>query len=104
LTPPPLAPAANAGAASTDRRDNRGLERHRRRPYAGAVGCALPNGAFEACITTRTFVLADGMARLQARPGIVADSDSAAEHEECQRKLAVLEAAIDRAEQHGGAA
>ena len=35
---------------------------------------------------------------LQAGAGIVADSDPAAEHEECLRKLAALEAAIDLAE------
>ena len=35
---------------------------------------------------------------LQAGAGIVADSDPAAEHEECLSKLAALEAAIDLAE------
>ena len=44
---------------------------------------------------------ADGVAYLQAGAGIVADSDPAAEHEECLRKLAALEAAIDLAEQIG---
>ena len=39
-----------------------------------------------------------GVALLQAGAGIVADSDPAAEHEECLRKLAALEAAIDLAE------
>ena len=43
--------------------------------------------------------MADGVAYLQAGAGIVADSDPAAEHEECLRKLAALEAAIDLAEQ-----
>ena len=43
-------------------------------------------------------MLADGVAHLQAGAGIVADSDPAGEHEECLRKLAALEAAIDRAE------
>ena len=37
-------------------------------------------------------------AYLQAGAGIVADSDPAAEHEECLHKLAALEAAIDLAE------
>ena len=40
----------------------------------------------------------DSGARLQAGAGIVADSDPAAEHEECLTKLAALEAAIDLAE------
>ena len=40
----------------------------------------------------------DGVAHLQAGAGIVADSEPAAEHEECLRKLAAVEAAIDLAE------
>jgi anthranilate synthase component 1 len=74
------------------------LEAYRRGPYAGAVGYALPNGDLDTCIAIRTIVLADGLARLQAGAGIVADSDPAAEHEECLSKLAALEAAIDLAE------
>ncbi|MDQ3858046.1 MAG: anthranilate synthase component I family protein [Actinomycetota bacterium] len=75
------------------------LEGYRRGPYAGAVGYALPGGALDTCIAIRTIVLADGVARLQAGAGIVADSDPAAEHEECLRKLAALEAAIEVAEE-----
>jgi anthranilate synthase component 1 len=74
------------------------LEGFRRGPYAGAVGYALPDGTFDTCIAIRTVVLADGVARLQAGAGIVADSDPAAEHEECLRKLAALEAALEEAE------
>ena len=74
------------------------LEGYRRGPYAGAVGYALPDGSLDTCIAIRTIVLADGLARLQAGAGIVADSDPTAEHEECLRKLAALEAAIDLAE------
>jgi len=77
------------------------LEGHRRGPYAGAVGYALPDGSMDTCITIRTVILADGLARLQAGAGIVADSDPAAEHEECLRKLAALEAALADAEQNG---
>jgi anthranilate synthase component I len=75
------------------------LEGFRRGPYAGAVLYALPGGRMDACIALRTIVLADGVAHLQAGAGIVYDSDPAAEHEECLRKLAALEAAIDLAEQ-----
>ena len=75
------------------------LEHYRRGPYAGAVGYALPDGTLDTCIAIRTVVLADGLARLQAGAGIVADSDAAAEHEECLNKLAALEAAIDLAEE-----
>jgi anthranilate synthase component 1 len=73
------------------------LEGYRRGPYAGAVGYALPDGAFDTCIAIRTVVLADGLARLQAGAGIVADSDPAAEHDECLRKLAALEQALEEA-------
>jgi anthranilate synthase component 1 len=74
------------------------LEGYRRGPYAGAVGYAMPDGTLDTCIAIRTIVLHDGVARLQAGAGIVADSDPRAEHEECLRKLAALEAAIDLAE------
>ena len=74
------------------------LEGYRRGPYAGAVLYALPGGPLDACIAIRTVVLHDGRALLQAGAGIVADSDPAAEHEECLRKLAALETAIELAE------
>jgi anthranilate synthase component 1 len=75
------------------------LEARRRGPYAGAVGYALPDeSVLDTCIAIRTIVLRDGVAHLQAGAGIVADSDPAAEHEECLRKLAGVEAAIDLAE------
>jgi len=74
------------------------LEGYRRGPYAGAVLYALPDGTLDACITIRTVVLRDGKALLQAGAGIVADSDPAAEHEECLHKLAALETAIELAE------
>jgi len=78
------------------------LEGHRRGPYAGAVGYALPDGSMDTCIAIRTVILADSLARLQAGAGIVADSDPTAEHEECLRKLAALEAALADAEHNGG--
>jgi len=74
------------------------LEAHRRGPYAGAVLYALPGGPLDACIAIRTVVLHDGYALLQAGAGIVASSGASAEHEECLRKLAALEAALDLAE------
>jgi anthranilate synthase component I len=74
------------------------LEGYRRGIYAGAVGYALPGGVLDTCIAIRTLVLRDGMAYLQAGGGVVADSDPTTEHEECLRKLAAIEAAIDLAE------
>jgi anthranilate synthase component 1 len=79
------------------------LEGHRRGPYAGAVGYALPDGTLDTCIAIRTVVVQDGVAYLQAGAGIVADSDPAAEHRECLSKLAAIEAAIDLAEREGAA-
>jgi anthranilate synthase component I len=76
------------------------LEGHRRGVYAGAVGYALPERReMDTCIAIRTLVLRDGVAYLQAGGGIVADSDPAAEHEECLNKLRALEAAIELAEE-----
>ena len=74
------------------------LEGFRRGPYGGAVLYSLPDGTMDACIALRTTVMRDGVAHLQAGAGVVADSDPAAEHEECLRKLAAMEAAIDLAE------
>jgi anthranilate synthase component I len=74
------------------------LEGYRRGPYAGAVGYSLPDGTLDTCIAIRTIVLHDGVALLQAGAGIVADSEPAAEHAECLRKLAALELAIELAE------
>src|SRR6476659_6514133 len=74
------------------------LEGYRRGPYAGAVGYILPGGSMDTCIALRTIVVSDGIARLQAGAGVVADSDPAAEHRECLAKLAALESAIELAE------
>jgi anthranilate synthase component 1 len=75
------------------------LEQYRRGIYAGAVGYWLPEThELDTCIAIRTLWLRDGVAHLQAGGGIVADSDPAAEHEECLAKLRALEAAIDLAE------
>jgi anthranilate synthase component 1 len=75
------------------------LEAHRRGVYAGAVGYVFPREReLDTCIAIRTLVLRDGVAYLQAGGGIVADSDPAAEHEECLNKLRALETAIELAE------
>jgi anthranilate synthase component 1 len=75
------------------------LEQYRRGPYAGAVGYAIPGETLDTCITIRTMALADEVAYLQAGAGIVADSDPTEEHEECLRKFAAIEQAIELAEQ-----
>jgi anthranilate synthase component 1 len=75
------------------------LEDYRRGPYAGAVGYVLPDGTMDTCIALRTMVVADGVVRIQAGAGVVADSEPEAEHRECLAKLAALEAAIALAEE-----
>jgi anthranilate synthase component 1 len=52
----------------------------------------------DTCIAIRTVVMRDGVAYLQAGAGVVADSDPAAEYEECMNKVAALGVAIDQAE------
>lgn len=74
------------------------LEGYRRGAYAGVVGYHLPGEAFDTCIAIRTVVLKDGVAYMQAGGGLVADSDPAAEHQECLNKLAAIERAIEFAE------
>jgi anthranilate synthase component 1 len=74
------------------------LEQYRRGPYAGAVGYSLPGGMLDTCIAIRTMVLSEGVAHLQAGAGIVADSVPALEHDECLKKLAAIERAIELAE------
>jgi anthranilate synthase component 1 len=75
------------------------LEQRARGIYAGAVGYVFPQErAMDTCIAIRTLVLREGIAYLQAGGGIVADSDPAAEHQECLNKLAALEQAIELAE------
>ena len=68
------------------------------RPLDSTESTTARFGTLDTCIAIRTIVLSDGVARLQAGAGIVADSEPAAEHEECLAKLAALEAAIDLAE------
>ena len=74
------------------------LEGRRRGAYAGAVGYLGFGGDMDTCIAIRTIVMRDGTAYLQAGAGIVADSDPAAEHDECTNKMAALQTAIDQAE------
>ena len=74
------------------------LEGYRRGFYAGLVGYHIPGVGLDTCIALRTMLLADGVAYLQAGGGLVADSDPAAEYQECLNKLAAVERAIEAAE------
>ena len=53
----------------------------------------------DTAIAIRTALLRDGMAHVQAGAGIVADSDPAAEDEECQSKAAAVLRALTIAEE-----
>ena len=74
------------------------LEPTRRDLYAGAVGYIDFAGNLDFCIAIRTISLRDGVARVQAGAGIVADSNPAAEYDETRDKARALLQAIEMAE------
>jgi anthranilate synthase component 1 len=74
------------------------LEPTRRDLYAGAVGYIDFAGNLDFCIAIRTISLRDGVARVQAGAGIVADSNPAAEYDETCDKARALLQAIEMAE------
>ena len=71
------------------------LETDRRGPYAGAVGYLGFDGRMDTCIGIRTAVISDGVCRIQAGAGIVADSDPVAEELETRAKARALLRAIE---------
>jgi anthranilate synthase component 1 len=73
------------------------LEPVRRGPYAGVVGYFDFSGNIDTAIAIRTMLVRDGVASVQAGAGIVADSDPALEHLECQNKARALLTAIPAA-------
>jgi anthranilate synthase component 1 len=73
------------------------LEPTARGPYAGAVGYLDFSGNVDTAIALRTLVLANGKAWVQAGAGIVADSEPAAEYDECMNKAAAALAAVEGA-------
>jgi anthranilate synthase component 1 len=70
------------------------LEPVARGPYAGAVGYIDFSGNVDTAICLRTIITAGDRAWVQAGAGIVADSDPAAEYEECMNKAAAALTAI----------
>jgi anthranilate synthase component 1 len=74
------------------------LEPTRRDLYAGAVGYLDFAGNLDFCIAIRTITIRDGIARVQAGAGIVADSNPAAEYDETCDKARALLQAIEMAE------
>lgn len=75
------------------------MERHRRGPYAGAVGYIDFKGNMDTCIALRTLVMQGQTAYVQAGAGIVADSVPESEYHETLNKAKGLLKAIEVAEQ-----
>src|SRR5262245_5231928 len=71
------------------------LERHRRGPYAGAVGYIDYAGNMDTCIALRTLVVQGERAYIQAGAGIVADSVPESEYQETLNKARGLLKAIE---------
>ena len=71
------------------------LERHRRGPYAGAVGYIDYAGNMDTCIALRTFVIKDDKLYVQAGAGIVADSQPEMEYQETLNKARGLLKAVE---------
>jgi anthranilate synthase component 1 len=66
--------------------------------YAGAVGYLDFAGNLDFCIAIRTITIRDGLARIQAGAGVVADSLPAAEFEETRDKARALLQALQMAQ------
>jgi anthranilate synthase component I len=64
------------------------LEPAKRGVYGGVVGYFDFAGSADVAIAIRTALIKDGVARVQAGAGLVADSDPATEHQEAQNKAA----------------
>jgi anthranilate synthase component 1 len=70
------------------------LELDRRGIYGGAVGYLDFSGNLDTCIALRTLVLRDGVGRVQAGAGIVADSVPERELAETEAKAEALMSAM----------
>jgi anthranilate synthase component 1 len=80
------------------------LEKEKRSLYAGAVGYFSAAGEMDTCIALRTALVKDGKMYVQAGAGIVADSDPAAEQQECVNKAKALFRAAEEARRFASAA
>lgn len=76
----------------------RGLERDKRGHYGGAVGWIAADGRTDTAVLIRAALVRDGVARVRAGAGVVADSDPGAEAEETRAKAASVLAAVAAAE------
>jgi anthranilate synthase component 1 len=73
------------------------LETERRGIYGGAVGYVDAGGDLDSAIAIRTMVVEDGVARVQAAAGIVADSVPEREAREIEIKSGALFRAVEAA-------
>jgi anthranilate synthase component 1 len=73
------------------------MEKEKRGIYAGCVGYFSAAGEMDTCIVLRTAIVKDGTMYVQAGAGIVADSDPAAEQQECINKAKALFRAAEEA-------
>jgi len=80
------------------------LEKEKRGLYAGCVGYFSAGGEMDSCIVLRTALVKDGKMYVQAGAGIVADSDPAAEQQECINKAKALVRAAEEARRFASAA
>jgi anthranilate synthase component I len=80
------------------------LEKEKRGIYAGCVGYFSAGGEMDTCIVLRTALVKDGVMYVQAGAGIVADSDSAFEQQECVNKAKALFRAAEEARRFASAA
>ena len=80
------------------------LERDKRGIYAGAIGYFGADGEMDTCIVLRTALVKDGVMYVQAGAGIVADSNPAAEQQECINKAKALFRAAEEARRFASAA
>ena len=71
-----------------------GLEKIKRRFYAGAIGYIQTNGDLDFCIAIRCALKQNNIWSLQAGGGIVYDSESEREFEETNEKLGALMAVV----------
>jgi anthranilate synthase component 1 len=79
------------------------LEKEKRGLYAGCVGYFSAAGDMDSCIVLRTALVKDGKMYVQAGAGIVADSDSASEQQECINKAKALFRAAEEARRFASA-
>jgi anthranilate synthase component I len=73
------------------------LEKDARGSYGGCIGYFGSRGDMDTCIVLRTAVVKDGVMSVQAGAGIVYDSDTASEQQECVNKAKALFKAAEEA-------